>query len=125
MGLSSPQRVRDLGSAKSGTEHWWRQRLTSVALIPLALFLIVLAVSLIGADYPTAARRLGHPAVTVGLVLALPVLAWHMQLGMQVIIEDYVHRRGWKVAALLANTLVSAAVALVGLFAALTLSFGA
>ena len=126
MGIRNPlQRVRGLGSAKSGTEHWWHQRLTSVALVPLSVFLVILMVSLIGADYATVVARVGHPLVAVGLILTLVAIAWHMQLGMQVIIEDYVHGHGLKVALLIANTFFAVAIAVLGVFAVLKISFGA
>lgn len=126
MGILNPlQRVRGLGSAKSGTEHWWHQRLTSVALVPLSVFLVILMVSLIGADHATVVARVGHPLVAVGLILTLVAIAWHMQLGMQVIIEDYVNSPGWKVSALLANTFFAVVIAVLGVFAVLKISFGA
>jgi succinate dehydrogenase / fumarate reductase membrane anchor subunit len=123
--LNPLQRVRGLGSAKSGTEHWWHQRLTSVALVPLSLFLVILMVSLIGADHATVVARVGHPLVAVGLILTLIAIAWHMQLGMQVIIEDYVNSPAWKVIALLANTFFAVVFAVLGVFAVLTISIGA
>jgi succinate dehydrogenase / fumarate reductase membrane anchor subunit len=126
MGILNPlQRVRGLGSAKSGTEHWWHQRLTSVALVPLSVFLVILMVSLIGADHATVVARVGHPLVAVGLILTLIAIAWHMQLGMQVIIEDYVNSPGWKVSALIANTFFAVVIAVLGVFAVLRISFGA
>ena len=126
MGIRNPlQRVRGLDSAKSGTEHWWHQRLTSVALVPLSVFLVILMVSLIGADHATVVARVGHPLVAVGLILTLVAIAWHMQLGMQVIIEDYVNSPGWKVSALIANTFFAVVIAVLGVFAVLKISFGA
>jgi succinate dehydrogenase / fumarate reductase membrane anchor subunit len=126
MGILNPlQRVRGLGSAKSGTEHWWHQRLTSVALVPLSVFLVILMVSLIGAEHATVVARVGHPLVAVGLILTLIAIAWHMQLGMQVIIEDYVNSPGWKVSALIANTFFAVVIAVLGVFAVLKISFGA
>ena len=126
MGILNPlRRVRGLGSAKSGTEEWWHQRVTSVALAPLSVFLVVLMVSLIGADYATVTRRVGHPVVAICLILALGAVAWHMQLGMKVIIEDYVHGAGSKTAALIANAFFAVVIAVAGAFAVLTISFGA
>lgn len=126
MGILNPlQRVRGLGSAKSGTEHWWHQRLTSVALVPLSVFLVILMVSLIGADHATVVARVGHPLVAVGLILTLVAIAWHMQLGMQVIIEDYVNGHGMKVALLITNTFFAVVIAVLGVFAVLKISFGA
>jgi succinate dehydrogenase / fumarate reductase, membrane anchor subunit len=126
MGILNPlQRVRGLGSAKSGTEEWWHQRVTSVALVPLAVFVVILLVSLIGADHATTVARLGHPLVAVGLILTLAAVAWHMQLGMRVIIEDYIHGPAWKVTALIANSFFAVAIAVLGAFAVLKISFGA
>lgn len=126
MSLRTPiEKARGLGSAKAGTEHWWRERVTAVALVPLSIFLVVLVVSLIGADHAAATATIGHPLVAVGLILGLVALAWHMHLGMQVIIEDYVHDPAWKLAALMANSFFAVAVALLGVFAVLKISFGA
>ena len=123
--LTPQRRVRGLGSTKSGTEDWWNQRVTSVALVPLSVFVIVLMVSLIGADHATVVERVGHPLVATGLILTLIAIAWHMQLGMRVIIEDYIHDHGWKVTALIANAFFSFVVAVLGVFAVLKISFGA
>jgi succinate dehydrogenase / fumarate reductase membrane anchor subunit len=122
--LNPLRRVRGLGSAKSGTEDWWYQRVTSVALVPLSVFLVVLMVSLIGADHAMVVARLGHPLVAVGLILTLVTLAWHMQIGMRVIIEDYIDAQVWKVSALIANAFFAVVVAVLGVFAVLTISFG-
>ena len=125
MGILNPlQRVRGLGSAKSGTEDWWNQRVTSVALVPLSLFVVVLIASLIGAGHAEVVARIGHPVVATGLILTLGAVAWHMQLGMRVIIEDYVHGPGWKVAALIANAFFALVIAVAGTFAVLMISFG-
>jgi len=125
MGIVNPlRRVRGLGSAKSGTEHWWHQRVTSVALVPLSLFVVVLMASLIGEDHAAAVARIGHPAVATGLILTLGAVAWHMQLGMRVIIEDYIHGHGWKVAALIANGCFAVVIAVAGVFAVLSISLG-
>jgi succinate dehydrogenase / fumarate reductase membrane anchor subunit len=126
MDILTPQRrVRGLGSTKSGTEDWWHQRVTSVALVPLSVFVIILMVSLIGADHATVVARVGHPLVATGLILALAAIAWHMQLGMRVIIEDYIHDNGWKISALLANAFFALLVAVLGVVAVLKISFGA
>jgi succinate dehydrogenase / fumarate reductase, membrane anchor subunit len=126
MGILNPlRRVRGLGSAKSGTEEWWHQRLTSVALVPLSIFVVILRVSLVGADHATVVARIGHPVVATCLILTLAALAWHMQIGMRVIIEDYVHGHGRKVAALIANAFFAVAIAVLGTVAVLNISFGA
>lgn len=118
-------RVRGLGSAKSGTAHFWQQRATAIAGVPIVIFLIWLAVNLAGADYESARGLLSHPAVTILLALSFFVILKHMRLGMQVIIEDYVHVEGWKMAVLLANTVFTYAVGSAALYALARLTFGA
>ncbi len=118
-------RVRGLGSAKSGTTHFWQQRATAIAGVPLVAFLIWLALSVAGADYASARALLSNPLVTILLGLTFVVLLKHMRLGMQVIIEDYVHAEGWKMAVLLANTVFTYAVGAVAFYALAKLTFGA
>lgn len=100
--LRSPLgRARGLGSAKDGTHHWWAQRVTAVALVPLALWLVIGVLRLVGAPHIEVARWMGHP-VNAALLAALVVAIFHhAQLGLQVVIEDYVHAEGAKVALLL------------------------
>jgi succinate dehydrogenase / fumarate reductase membrane anchor subunit len=117
-------RVRGLGSARSGTEQWWQERVTAVASIPLTIFLIWLALRLVGRDYAGAVEILGHPVIGIGLMLTLSNMFWHMKLGMQVIIEDYVHGGG-KIWLLLANNFFAAVFWAAGIYAVLKLSFGA
>ena len=126
MAIRTPlARVRGLGTARAGTEHWWRQRLTAIANIPLVVFLIVLAVRLTGADHAEAAAVVSHPLIALGLVLALSSLALHMRLGMQVIIEDYAVTSEARIGLVIANTFFAAAVWATGVFAVLSLAFGA
>ena len=117
-------RVRGLGSAKSGTENWWHERLSAVASIPTTLFLIWLAMAIAGRDQAAIVAMLGSPPVAVGLALAIAVMLWHMRLGMQVIIEDYVHggRKFWL---LIANNFLVALLAAVSLGAIVGLIAGA
>ncbi len=125
MNMRTPlSKVRGLGSAKSGTEHFWHQRLTAVANIPLVIFLIWFCVSKVGADRAEMAAALSNPLVALMLVFTIISVTWHMRLGMQVVIEDYVHGEGSKLMCLLSNTFFSLAVALTGLFAVLKISFG-
>jgi succinate dehydrogenase / fumarate reductase membrane anchor subunit len=118
-------KVRGLGSARSGTEHFWLQRVTAVANIVLVSFLIGLIVSLAGADYATVRQTLGQPYVAIPLLLVVLSAVIHMRLGMQTIIEDYVHAEARKVAALVLNTFFAMLVGVACAFAVLKLSFGA
>jgi succinate dehydrogenase / fumarate reductase membrane anchor subunit len=118
-------RVRGLGSAKAGTDHFWKQRVTAVAnliLVSLAIFLIV---RLAGADYAVVKRTLARPQNAIVLFMLILSGVMHMRLGMQTIIEDYVHSDGYKVLALLLNTFFAAVVGLSCAYAVLKLSFGA
>jgi succinate dehydrogenase / fumarate reductase, membrane anchor subunit len=118
-------KVRGLGSAKEGTEHFWKQRLTAVSNLVLVSIVLVLLVKLAGADYLTVKRTLAKPQNAILLLLLVLSGIIHMRLGMQSIIEDYVHSEGRKVMALMLNSFFTLVVGLTCVFAILKLSFGA
>lgn len=117
-------KVRGLGSAREGTGHFWHQRLTAIANIPLTLFFVGLLISLNGASYAQTRAVLSSPFVALPLILMLISALYHMRLGMQVIIEDYVHAEGAKLALLILNTFFTVAVGGVAGFSLLKLAFG-
>ncbi len=116
-------RVRGLGSAKDGTEHFWRQRLTGIALVPLTIVFIVLVVSLTSAPYEVAVARIGSPVIAVILLAMIIAGVMHMRIGMQVIIEDYVHADAPKYALLLLNTFFAALIGIASILAVAKLAF--
>ena len=117
-------RVLGLGSAKAGTEHWWVQRMTAVAGIPLAVFLIGFILTHIGASRAEMLESLRNPLIAILLALTMINMLWHMKLGMQVIIEDYIHAPRNKFAALLLNGFFTVAMGVAALYAILKMSFG-
>ena len=125
MSMRTPLRqVRGLGSAKSGTEHFWHQRLTAMANIPLTIAFVVVVASLMGRNHAAVVQILGSPFVAVLMLLFILSATIHMRIGMQVIIEDYVHDDFAKFTLLIANTFFAIVVALTSAFAILKLSFG-
>jgi succinate dehydrogenase / fumarate reductase membrane anchor subunit len=117
-------RVRGLGAAHGGTQHFWRQRLTAIANIPLTLFLVGLVISLHGASHEETRAVLSSPIVAVPLALLLISVLVHMRLGMQVIIEDYVHGESCKIALLVLNTFFVFVLGAIGTFSLLKMVFG-
>jgi succinate dehydrogenase / fumarate reductase membrane anchor subunit len=117
-------RVRNLGAAHSGTSDFWRQRLTGVAMTLLMIPVIVVVMMLIGRNQAGAAQILGSLPIAVILLLFILASAWHMRIGMQVVIEDYVHNENLKLVAIMANNFFVIAVALASVYAILKLSSG-
>jgi succinate dehydrogenase membrane anchor subunit len=117
-------RVRSLGASHSGTGDFWRQRLTGVALVLLILPVIVVVMMLLGRNQAGAAQILGSPVVAIVMLLFIIASCWHMKIGMQVVIEDYVHGEKMKLASIMANNFFSVAVALASIYAILKLSSG-
>ena len=117
-------RVRALGASHSGTGDFWRQRVTAVAMTLLIVPMIVVVMMLLGSNQAGAKQILGSPLVAVILLLFIIASAWHMKIGMQVVIEDYVHHEKLKLASIMANNFFSIAVALVSIYAILKLSSG-
>jgi succinate dehydrogenase / fumarate reductase membrane anchor subunit len=118
------RRVRGLGAAHSGTGHFWHQRVTAVAGIPLTIAFVVVIVALLGRSHAAVVQILGSPIVAIIMLLFIVNTVYHMWIGMQEILLDYVHEDMLKFVALMANTFFCFAVALASVFAILKLSFG-
>jgi succinate dehydrogenase / fumarate reductase, membrane anchor subunit len=121
---TSLSKVRGLGSAKSGTDHFWRQRLTAIANIPLAIAFVFIVAGLAGADHKTMIATVSQPFTGILLLLFTLSGLMHMRLGMQVIIEDYVHDEGIKVLSLMGNTFFTIIIGLASTYSILKISFG-
>jgi succinate dehydrogenase membrane anchor subunit len=117
-------RVRGLGSARSGTAHFWHQRLTAVASVPLTIAFVLIVVALLGRNHAAAQQILATPLVAIVILLFIGSITYHMRLGMQVIIEDYVHEETAKLALIMLNTFFAIAIALASAYAIFKLSFG-
>jgi succinate dehydrogenase / fumarate reductase, membrane anchor subunit len=117
-------RVRSLGAAHSGTTDFWRQRITGVAMTLLIVPVLVVILMLIGRNHAGAAQILGSLPIALILLLFIIASTWHMKIGMQVVIEDYVHNEKLKLASIMANNFFCIAVALASIYALLKLSSG-
>ena len=117
-------RVRGLGSAKSGTEHFWVQRVTAVALVPLTLWFVYALISLAGADHAAVSAWLRAPLNAVLMIALIAATFHHMQLGLQVVVEDYIHGEGIKIACLMIMKGGSLLLAVAAAFAVLKVAFG-
>jgi succinate dehydrogenase / fumarate reductase membrane anchor subunit len=125
MSLQSPLgRVRGLGSAGNGVHHWWVQRLTSLALVPLAVWLVVSLLTLPALDFVTLVTWIAGTWTASLLTLFVLIASWHSSLGIQVILEDYVHDEGLKTLSLVLSGFLHAVLAALGVFAVLRIAFG-
>src|ERR1700748_1771566 len=117
-------RAIGLGSAKEGVDHWWAQRITAVALVPLSLWFVASFISLVGADIETVQNWVGLPLPAILLVLLLIATFYHLSLGLQVVVEDYVHTELAKLALVIVIRLFCFAFAVAGIFAVLMIAVG-
>ena len=117
-------KVRALGASHSGTGDFWRQRLTAVAMTLLIIPVLVIVMMLLGRNQAGAAQILGSLPIAIILILFIIASTWHMKIGMQVVIEDYVHNERLKIAAIMANNFFSIVVALAAVYAIFKLSSG-
>ena len=117
-------RVRGTGTARSGTEHFWHQSLTSIALVPLTIAAILILASLVGRNHAAVVQILGSPVISIVMLLFIFSTVYHMKLGMQVIIEDYVHDEARKYTLLIGNLFFCFVIGLASAYAILKLSFG-
>jgi succinate dehydrogenase / fumarate reductase, membrane anchor subunit len=117
-------RAIGLGSAKEGVEHWWLQRISAVALVPLGLWFVIAVIQLLGADIDTVRDWVGQPLSAIVLVLTLIALFYHAALGLQVVIDDYVHAQFAKLGLVIVARLSCFALAVAGIFAVLSMALG-
>ena len=117
-------RVRSLGSSHSGTSDFWRQRLTAVAMTVLIVPVIVVVLMLIGSNQAFAKQTFSSLPIAIIMLLFIVASTWHMKIGMQVVIEDYVHNEKIKLASVMANNFFCIAVALASIYAILKMSSG-
>lgn len=117
-------RVKGLGAAGHGVEHWWIHRVTAVSNIPLIITFVAIVATLAGRPHADALRIVSHPLVAILLSLTVISVTNHMRLGMALPIEDYVHQKGLKLAALIANNFFAVLIAVICLYSILKISFG-
>lgn len=118
-------RVLGLGSAKEGVQHWWMQRVTAIALIPLGIWFVISALGMIGADRAAMVVWMHNPMAAVFAILLIIAVIYHLALGLQVVIEDYVHSEAWKLASIIVVRLWCIVLVARGILAVLTLAFAA
>lgn len=125
MSLRTPlRRVLGAGSAKEGVQHWWQQRLTSVALVPLSVWFVVSLLALPSLDHATVRAWMGQSWTALLLILLVLVAAWHSQLGLRVIVEDYVPAPGARTVTLVLLSFLHTLLAAAGVFAVLRVALG-
>ena len=125
MSLNTPlKNVRGLGSAKDGTQHFWWQRLTAIALVPLLIWVVIAGMAATLSDYDSARAMMAHPVSAALAICTIVALFHHAQLGLQVVIEDYIHAESMKITALLAVKFLSVIFALLGVIAVLRIAVG-
>ena len=117
-------RVRGLGAARAGTGHFWWQRVTAVANVPLTIAFVVILIALLGRNQAAAQQTLGTPLVAIIMLLFIGSITYHMRLGMQVVIEDYIHGEVLRPLMIMLNTFFTVAVGFASAYAILKLSFG-
>ena len=125
MNLQTPlRRARGLGSAKSGTKHWWAQRVTAVALIPLTIWFVIAMITATGNDYNNARQFIGNPINAVLFILLIVATFHHAQLGLQVVIEDYVHNKPMVIGLLIITKGTVIVLGVSAIFAVISITFG-
>lgn len=125
MSLRTPLgRVRGLGSAKEGVHHWWAQRLTAIALVPLSLWFIVSLIGVAGGTHGDAVAWIGHPLTAILLIVLIVAVFHHAQLGFQVVYEDYIHTGWLKMLADIGTKFLAIVLAVAAIFAVLKIAFG-
>jgi succinate dehydrogenase / fumarate reductase, membrane anchor subunit len=125
MSLRTPlSKVKGLGSAKQGVHHWWQQRLTALALVPLSLWFVYSLITMAAADYATVVAWIRLPYVTILLIMFVVALFYHAQLGLQIVIEDYIHSEWQKFSCIILVKFLSAVGALASLLSVLNIFFG-
>jgi succinate dehydrogenase / fumarate reductase membrane anchor subunit len=117
-------RVLGLGSAKGGAEHWWLQRLSAAALVVLGLWLAIALASLDDYSFATVVEWIGRPVVSILLILTVLTASYHSYLGVQVVLEDYVHSAGVKTVSIMLSTVAHFALAIAGIYSIARIAFG-
>ena len=121
-GQGSLRRALGLGSAKGGVRHWWMQRLTAIALVPLSIWFVTSVIYLLGADHERVTSWVSNPIVALLLILMLTTMFYHLRLGLQVVIEDYIHAKSLKLMCVVGNDFVNITLAVACIFAVLRIA---